>query len=141
MARYVYICTVLLLCLFAAACRKAEPAVHRVTMDDNGGSLTMAVGDELQVTLPEMQFEGYDWIAKYYDPGAFEIVHEGTASQRGIAVATGGAVPEVMLFKAKRTAEFTLLLVHEQPNKSGKPKETFELDITILKEVPKQKLD
>lgn len=141
MSRLVCICIALALLAPLASCAKKEPVRHTVTEKDNGGSVTMAVGDELQITLPGSQFKGHEWVASDYDPNVFVLMHENIMGRGQLSTTTGGAVPELVLFRAKKEGKFTLKMMEQQPGTAYQDLPRFTLTVTVVKEIKEQKLD
>ena len=134
-------CVVLLAGLLAACPKKAEPVVHKATLDDDESAMTLVVGDQLQVTLPEMQFKGYQWRVRYYDPKSFELMRQMTLGEGTMSRTTGGAVKELFLFRANAPGEFTLEIEHFLKPTDPQPDTMYTIDITVTEKQFKREFE
>ena len=142
MARFVFSCAaIVLLGLLAGCAPKHEPVTHKVTYDDEGETIEMIVGDQLQVSLGQVQFKDFFWHVSYYDPKCFEKVYQKTVGAGGTGPTAAASAQEIILFKAKKAGDFTLKLEHYHRSVEIAPDEYYTLEIKISEFKPARKFE
>jgi len=97
---------------------------------DNGQTVTMGVGDVLQVMLPENQSTGYLWAVVTNDEAVLRPSDEPAYDIDSDAEGAGGT--ETFLFEAAGAGTSVLRLVNARQQETAvEPAATFELTIQV----------
>ena len=129
---------VLLVALFslaAAACggggSEGPENVYIADEADNGQSVTMEVGDMLQIMLDENQTTGYLWSIVTNDEGVLALSGEPAYEVESDAIGAGGT--KTFLFEAVGPGTSVLRMVNALEQETAvEPVETFELTVQIV---------
>lgn len=129
---------VLLVALFslaAAACggggSEGPENVYIADEADNGQSVTMEVGDMLQIMLDENQTTGYLWSIVTNDEGVLALSGEPAYEVESDAIGAGGT--KTFLFEAIGPGTSVLRMVNALEQETAvEPVETFELTVQIV---------
>jgi len=110
-------------CLFLAACARIDPSIEGktvvVTPAIKGNSASLSVGDTLEIQLPTIPTEGYEWVAQDLDTAI--LVQEGSAvyTKDTAPNSAGGIV--TLMFNAVGTGTTTLTLLYVNSASNGAP--------------------
>lgn len=129
---------VLLVALFslaAAACggggSEGPENVYIADEADNGQSVTMEVGDMLQIMLDENQTTGYLWSIVTNDEGVLALSGEPAYEVESDAIGAGGT--KTFLFEAIGPGTSVLRMVNALEQETAvEPVETFELTVQVV---------
>lgn len=129
---------VLLVALFslaAAACggggSEGPENVYIADEADNGQSVTMEVGDMLQIMLDENQTTGYLWSIVTNDEGVLALSGEPAYEVESDAIGAGGT--KTFLFEAVGPGTSVLRMVNALEQETAvEPVETFELTVQVV---------
>lgn len=98
---------------------------------DNGQTVTMGVGDVLQVMLPENQSTGYLWAVVTNDEGVLRPSDEPAYEVDSDAEGAGGT--RTFLFEAVGAGTSGLRLVNARQQETAvEPAATFELTVQVV---------
>lgn len=123
-----------LLAMALAACgsQSAGPEnVYIADENDNGQTVTMAVGDALQVSLPENRSTGYVWSIVTNDEAILRPTDEPAYAIEGEAMpGAGGRV--TFYFTAVGPGTVTLQLINARPQETAvEPAQTFAMSVEV----------
>ena len=126
-----FFCLVVLgVLVLASGCGPTEIEVGRT---ESGGTLSMAPGDILVVSLPSNPTTGYSWQVIAVD--ATTLVQQGEpvyVQSPGAGGSVGAGGTEVFRFEAARAGTVTLTLGYLRPWEEGiPPVETFTIAVVI----------
>jgi inhibitor of cysteine peptidase len=99
---------------------------HRLTRDDHGGRLAVAVGDAVVVTLPETATTGYRWEPDV-DPAALRVESAAPVAAAEPRGAPGERLVRVVALRPG-TAELRLLLKRSWETE---PADRFEVALDV----------
>ncbi len=107
------------------------PAQTKLSVADNGKTVTIQTGDRLVITLDGNPSTGYTWEAKDLDISMFEQVGEARfESSNSNLVGAGGTL--TLTFKALKAGASALALVYHRPWETGvEPLEIFTVNVTV----------
>ena len=129
-----FVLLALLISLAAAACGGGGAGPENVYIadeDDNGQSVTMGVGDMLQLMLTENPTTGYTWAIVTNDEGVLAPSGEPAYEVESDAIGAGGT--KTFMFQALAPGTSVLQLVNAmQWETPVVPAETFELTIQVV---------
>ena len=129
-----FVLLALLISLAAAACGGGGAGPENVYIadeDDNGQSVTMSVGDVLQLMLPENPTTGYTWAIVTNDEGVLAPSGEPAYEVESDAIGAGGT--KTFMFQALAPGTSVLQMVNaRQWETAVVPAETFELTIQVV---------
>jgi len=129
-----FVLLALLISLAAAACGGSGAGPENVYIadeDDNGQSVTMSVGDMLQLMLPENPTTGYTWAIVTNDEGVLAPSGEPAYEVESDAIGAGGT--KTFMFQALAPGTSVLQIVNaRQWETPVVPAETFELTIQVV---------
>ena len=129
-----FVLLALLISLAAAACGGGGAGPENVYIadeDDNGQSVTMSVGDMLQLMLPENPTTGYTWAIVTNDEGVLAPSGEPAYEVESDAIGAGGT--KTFMFQALAPGTSVLQMVNAmQWETPVVPAETFELTIQVV---------
>lgn len=125
---------ILMLPLIATACGGDDPTgpenVFIADEADNGQTVSMTVGDMLQVTLEENQSTGYLWSIVTNDE---EVLRSSDAPAYDVdSDADGAGGRKTFMFQAAAPGTSTLRIVHAMTQETAvQPDKTFELMVQV----------
>ena len=129
-----FVLLALLISLAAAACGGGGAGPENVYIadeDDNGQSVTMSVGDVLQLMLPENPTTGYTWAIVTNDEDVLAPSGEPAYEVESEAIGAGGT--KTFMFQALAPGTSVLQMVNAmQWETPVVPAETFELTIQVV---------
>jgi inhibitor of cysteine peptidase len=106
------------------------PKEVKVTDKEAGGSVEVAKGGTLEITLEGNPTTGYTWEVESVDDKILKQDGEPEFKAESDAVGAGGMV--TLKFKAEEAGETDLKLVYHRPWEEGEdPAETFEVSVTV----------
>lgn len=114
-----------MLVLLVLACSTAVTA----TIDDDGGSVELAVGDTLELALPGNPTTGYDWHMGAVDEAVLRQVGETTFEPQSELLGAPGLVH--LRFTAVGEGSTALELVYRRSFEDGSPLERFVLEVEV----------
>lgn len=105
--------------------------VYIANEDDNGQTITLAVGDTLQISLPENRSTGYLWSMAANDEAILSLTAEPVYEIEGEPMpGAGGRV--TFTFAAAVPGEVALQLINSRSFETDVPPvETFELAVQV----------
>ncbi|OFW58666.1 MAG: hypothetical protein A2133_08075 [Actinobacteria bacterium RBG_16_64_13] len=111
--------------------RATEPKSLHLDAEDNGTTITVKVGDEIQVVLKGNSTTGFSWMATLSeeDAGILEQIGEPTYVPDSQLIGAGGTY--TFTFKAVAAGDAALKLVYLRPWESVPPLETFEVRVLV----------
>ena len=126
---------IMLFSLAAAACGggggEGPENVYIADEADNGQSVTMGVGDMLQIMLDENQTTGYLWSIVTNDEGVLALSGEPAYEVESDAIGAGGT--KTFLFEAVGPGTSVLRMVNALEQETAvEPVETFELTVQVV---------
>ena len=129
-----FVLLALLISLAAAACGGGGAGPENVYIadeDDNGQSVTMSVGDMLQLMLAENPTTGYTWAIVTNDEDVLAPSGEPAYEVESEAIGAGGT--KTFMFQALAPGTSVLQMVNaRQWETAVVPAETFELTIQVV---------
>ena len=129
-----FVLLALLISLAAAACGGGGAGPENVYIadeDDNGQSVTMSVGDMLQLMLAENPTTGYTWAIVTNDEDVLAPSGEPAYEVESEAIGAGGT--KTFMFQALAPGTSVLQMVNAmQWETPVVPAETFELTIQVV---------
>ena len=97
---------------------------------DNGQTVTMGVGDMLQLMLPENQSTGYTWAVVTNDEAVLRLSDEPAYDVDSDAEGAGGT--KTFLFQVVGAGTSVLRLVNARQQETAvEPADTFELTVQV----------
>ena len=123
---------ILVLFLLAACGGAAGPEnVYIADENDNGQTVSMGVGDALQISLPENRSTGYVWSVVTNDEAVLRPTDEPAYAIEGEPLpGTGGRV--TFYFTAAGAGEVSLQLINARPAETAvEPAQTFALLVQV----------
>jgi inhibitor of cysteine peptidase len=123
--------TALLASKLVACSTPAQPSkTIQVTEADDKGTVSLNVGDTLQVTLQGNPTTGYQWEVSSVDTSILKSSGEPGFTPASPAVGSGGNI--VFLFDAIAAGQTTLKMAYQRPfEKNVPPVQTFTLSVTV----------
>jgi inhibitor of cysteine peptidase len=112
-------------------CGNTQPAKIKITKVDNGKTIDVKVGGEINVDLDGNPSTGYTWETKDLDAGLLQQVGETAfkSSNPGL-IGAGGTL--TLTFKALKPGKTTLTLIYHRPwEKNVAPQSTFLVTLAI----------
>lgn len=100
-----------------------------VTAADNESSITIEIGDELEVVLGGNPSTGFSWIVTSNDPAVLEPVGDPVFDAETDLLGAPGEFRFRFLGVAEGTV--TLELSYERPFEDTEPEQTFTLDVIV----------
>jgi len=129
MLRLILIVLAGLLCACGAQ-GSSEQSTRQLTEADNGRSIELKVGDELEVTLPGNPTTGFQWEVSDVDSVILTPIGDPEFVPASNAVGSGGQV--TLRFEAVGTGQTELKLIHHRPfEENVAPIQTFEVSVTV----------
>jgi inhibitor of cysteine peptidase len=116
---------VFFLAVLLAACSQTAS----VTEADDGGSVSIGVGDELVISLPANPSTGYSWVFGPFYATVLEQV--GEAEFEAESDALGAAGNYTVRFEGRVAGTVELILDYERPFEDAEPEDTFVITITV----------
>lgn len=115
----------------AACSASPQPSsTLQVTAADDKGSVSLHVGDTLQITLEGNPTTGYQWEVASVDESVLKASGEPQYTPTSAALGSGGVY--IFSFKALDAGKTTLELVyHRTFEKNVPPLQTFTLTVTV----------
>lgn len=131
---FTFLVTIVLLCLLSACGggKNSGPEnVYIADEADNGQTVTMAVGDALQVMLPENQSTGYLWAVVTNDEAILRLSDAPTYEVESDAIGAGGTKTFLFVAAAPGTSVLRLVNAREQET-AVEPVATYELTVQVV---------
>ena len=123
-------------CLFLTACAGSGPSSEGktvvVTPAIKGNSASLSVGDTLQIQLPTIPTEGYEWVAQDLDTAI--LVQQGSAvyTKDTDPNSAGGIVTLMFNAVGAGTTNLTLLYVNSSSNEAPSlSKNSFGMTVEV----------
>lgn len=116
---------VVLVAVLLTACSQTAS----VTEVDDGGSVTIGVGDELVISLPANPSTGYAWVVGPFDANVLEQV--GEAEFDGESDLVGAPSTYTLTFEGRAAGTVELVLDYERSFEDTDPEDTFVITITV----------
>jgi inhibitor of cysteine peptidase len=113
------------LALALAACS----GTTEVTESDDGGSVSVGVGEEFTVALPANPTTGFTWMVVRVDADVFEQVDETEFVPDSDALGAGGTLTYHFEGRAEGTGQ--LVLEYRRPFENVAPEATFTLTVNV----------
>ncbi len=108
---------------------------HTLTESDNGSSVTLAVGDTLQVEIPSNPGTGYSWKITSNDADVLTPLGEPQFGlQAGVTPVTGAGGTQTFHFRAVGKGQTPLTLVYVRPWETSvtpTPNDTWTAQVTV----------
>ena len=123
--------------LAAAGCGSKADAANgpaKVTEADNGKTVTIKVGDDLQVILGGNPTTGYAWTASLTDADKAILRQQGDplyVQQSADSTIVGSGGTFTFAFKAAVTGQVTLKFSYARPWESVQPLQTFSVTVIV----------
>ena len=123
--------------LAAAGCGTKADAANgpaKVTEADNGKTITIKVGDDLQVLLGGNPTTGYGWTTSLSDADKAILQQQGDplyAQQSADSTLVGSGGTFTFTFKAAAAGQVTLKFGYARPWESGQPLQTFSVTVIV----------
>jgi inhibitor of cysteine peptidase len=111
--------------------RAMEPATLELDESDNGGTVTLQVGDTVEVVLKGNPTTGFGWMADITeeDAGIIQQVGEPTYVSDSDLIGSGGTY--TFTFKALKAGEAVLKLVYRRSWETDPPIQTFSVTVNV----------
>lgn len=116
---------VVVLAVLVTACSSTA----RVTEADDGGSVSIGVGDELVISLPANPSTGYAWVVGPFDADVLEQVGEAEFESESDLVGAPGIY--TVRFEGRAAGTVELVLDYERSFEDTDPEDTFVITITV----------
>jgi inhibitor of cysteine peptidase len=114
--------------LVVASLAACAPGETRVTKSDDGGRVSLRVGQTLVVELPGNPSTGYSWTGGGQDG---VLVPSGEPEFVADSEMLGSPGTVVLRFEAARPGETRLSLAYERSWETTEPIDTFSLAVTV----------
>lgn len=120
----------LVVCAVASACAAAPRAAIDLTAKDNGSKQTLAVGQQLRVTLDANPTTGYQWSVDGSLPS--QLAQVGSAAYTSHSTAIGGGGSDLWTFTGASTGTGSLKLKYWRSfEPTATPAKTFEVQVEV----------
>jgi predicted secreted protein len=107
-----------------------EAAAGALTEADNGDTVSLAVGETIQVTLESNPTTGYEWLYQSGDPDVIKQVGDAVYNEPDSGLMGAGG-SETFTFEATGAGETVLELWYMRPWESVQPDTTFEVTVVV----------
>lgn len=113
----------------AVATTGCDPSPPVMGIDDDGGSVSVGVGEELTLVLPGNPSTGYAWTVTEGDPTVLRQL--GDPEFRPESSLAGAPGDLRISFQAMEPGETRLELEYARPFETEPPLDVFALDVTV----------
>ncbi len=122
--------TTFILILVAGGCASTGKETRSIGANDAGKTISLSVGDTLEVTLEGNPTTGYNWEAANLDTSILKQVGDAAYTPESSAVGAPGQL--VLRFEAVGSGETTLQLIYHRSFETGvAPLQTFEVTVQV----------
>ena len=121
-------CWVVLLVVAAGACQTSDEGI---TIDEeaDGTTITLAVGDVLEVALPANPTTGFTWEVTAVDDAVLSAVGDWVFVADSTAIGSGGTM--TFSFDVLAPGTTTLEMVYHRTFETEPPADTFTVTVTV----------
>lgn len=121
------------LCLLPAGCAAAggQPKILPVDEKNNGGSVEMAVGDQLEVRLVGNPTTGYEWMVKAVDESRLKLLGEPEYKSESNLIGGGGRYTFRLEALAAGESQIDLVYRRSFEPETEKPADEFTLTVKV----------
>jgi inhibitor of cysteine peptidase len=123
----ILIAAVALISLAATSC--GDDARERLTMEDNGSSIEISVGDTFDVVLEGNPTTGFGWIVESGDSAIVEVTGEPEFEPESDLVGAPGEF--TFVFEGMSPGTTTLEFAYRRSFETAPPQSTFTLTVTV----------
>lgn len=114
--------------IFLVACGSEDVGFGE---DDSGKTITLAVGEQIQVTLESNPTTGYQWELDEIDLSVIKQQGEVSYKATHNVYVVGSGGDETFIFEAVGAGETTLTLIYHQPWEEAEPVDTFFITVVV----------
>ena len=119
----------MIISLVSMAGCKAQPV--KISETDNGKSISVSVGNQLEVSLSGNPTTGYSWEVKSVDATILEQVGEPQFSSDNPNLVGSGGI-QTFTFDVKKSGSVTLELIYHRPWETDvEPLQTFSIQVEV----------
>jgi inhibitor of cysteine peptidase len=127
---YVAFVAVLALVLVGTGCGSNGNKTKMIGANDAGKTVTLKVGETLEVALEGNPTTGYQWEAESLDTSVLKQVGEAAFTPASTAIGSGGQT--TLRFEATASGQTTLKLIYHRSWETGvAPLKTFEVPVQV----------
>jgi inhibitor of cysteine peptidase len=131
--RWFFLFTFLVIACFSHALLAATKVINDA---DNGGSVQLKAGDQLEVRLKSNPTTGFMWYVEKESTPLLKLVHqsqtEAPAPEAGKPIMVGQPIFQVFIFEPRRSGDGTLLLHYVRSwEKPAPDDEQFQIHVVI----------
>lgn len=127
---HVAILILLVISLIGAACANSSKQTKSIGTSDSGKTVTLSVGDTLNVTLEGNPTTGYNWEAQSLDTTILKQVGQPTFTPTSSAIGSGGQI--TLSFEAAGKGQTTLNLIYHRSFETGvAPLHTYQVTVQV----------
>ena len=120
----------LVVCVVVSACTTGPKAAIDLTAKDSGSKQTLAVGQQLRVTLDANPTTGYQWAVDGSLPA--QLTQVGSAAYTSHSTAIGGGGSDLWTFVGASTGTGSLKLKYWRSfEPTATPVKTFEVQVDV----------
>jgi inhibitor of cysteine peptidase len=114
------------LVLFSACGGRGE---MKISAEDNGGQVTLEVGQTLVLSLKSNPTTGYEWEIAEIDEAILKETHHEYKADWPVLIGSGGR--DVWRFRAEAEGRTTLTLNYRPSYKEAEPIQTFSVEVVV----------
>jgi inhibitor of cysteine peptidase len=121
------------LCLLPAGCAApgGQPKTHTLDEKNNGGSLEMAAGDQLEIRLVGNPTTGYEWMLKAVDESVLKPLGEPEYQSESNLIGGGGRYTFQLTALAAGDTQLELVYRRSFEPETEKPADQFSLTVKV----------
>ncbi len=124
------ILSLLVVALMTAACTTNGKETKTIGANDAGKTISLTVGDTLEVTLEGNPTTGFNWAADSLDTSILKQVAEPTFTPSSTAIGAGGQV--VLRFEMVGAGKTMLHLIYHRSWETGvAPEKTYDVAVEV----------
>ena len=124
------ILSLLVVALMTAACAANGNETKTIGASDAGKTISLTVGDTLEMTLEGNPTTGFNWAADSLDTSILKQVGDPAFTPSSTAIGAGGQV--VLNFEAVGSGGTTLHLIYHRSWETGvAPEKTFDVTVQV----------
>ena len=101
----------------------------KISAEDNGGQVTLEVGQTLVLTLASNPTTGYEWEIAEIDEAILKETHHEYKADWPVLIGSGGK--EIWRFQAQSSGSTTLSLEYRRSWEKAEPIETFGVEVVV----------
>lgn len=101
----------------------------KISAEDNGGQVTLAVGQTLVLTLKSSPTTGYQWDIAEIDEAVLKETHHEYKADWPILIGSGGK--DIWRFRAEAQGRTALTLNYRPSYKEAEPIQTFSVEAVV----------